>query len=170
MVLRDVPFKNYIKYGIIVLISIVLCVIAFVIYNNHKNYENDLPILRNKVSEISVDDVDDYIEENETVLLYFGVVKDDNSEKIENEMIKMIDEDNLSFVYVNITDLNNKKDYFKLFNDKYSSGKKIDNYPAFVYIKDKEIKDIIQRDDRYLEIEEVSKFIESNEIKGEKDA
>ena len=34
----------------------------------------------------------------------------------------------------------------------------------------REIVDIVQREDRYLEIEEVSNFIDSNEIKGEKDA
>ena len=51
-----------------------------------------------------------------------------------------------------------------------ASASVIDNYPAFVYIKDKEIVDIVQREDRYLEIEEVSNFIDSNEIKGEKDA
>ncbi len=170
MVLRDVPFKNYIKYGIIIIITIVLCTITFIIYNNHKKYENDLPLLRNKVSEINIDDVDNYIDENEVVLLYFGSVKDENSEKIEKEIIKMIDEEKIDFVYVNITNLKNKNDYFKSFNNKYSTGKKIDNYPAFVYIKNKEIIDVIQRDDRYLEIEEVSMFIDNNEIKGEKNA
>lgn len=170
MVLRNVPFKNYVKYGIIVFFTLLICIITFVIYNNHKNYENDLPILRNKVSEINIDDVDNYIEENEKVLLYFGVVHDENSESIEKEMIKMIDKYHIDFVYVNITDVKNKKDYFESFNKKYSKGKKIENYPAFIYIKDKEIVDIVQREDRYLEIEEVSNFIDNNEIKGEKDA
>lgn len=170
MINREIPFKNYVKYIAIVFFTLLICIVAFIVYNNHKNYENDLPILRNKVSEINIDDVDNYIDENESVLLYFGVVHDKNSESIEKEMIDMIDKYHIDFVYVNLTDVKNKKDYFKSFNNKYSKGKNIDNYPAFVYIKDKEIVDIVQREDRYLEIEEVSNFIDSNEIKGEKDA
>ena len=170
MINREIPFKNYVKYAVIVFFTLLISIIAFIIYNNHKNYEKDLPILRNKVSEINIDDVDNYIDENESVLLYFGVVHDKNSESIEKEMIDMIDKYHIDFVYVNLTDVKNKKDYFKSFNNKYSKGKNIDNYPAFVYIKDKEIVDIVQREDRYLKIEEVSNFIDSNEIKGEKDA
>ena len=168
MLRTKIPRKNYIKLFLILFFSLIVCTIIFIIYNNWNN--NDLPILRNKVSEIEVNDVDNYISENETVLLYFGVVKDENSEKIEKEMLDMIDKDNVDFVYVNITNLKNKKSYFKSFNEKYSDGKMITNYPAFVYIENEKIVDIIQRDDRYLEIEDVENFIKINEIKGEENA
>ena len=168
MLRTKIPRKNYIKLFLILFFSLIVCTIIFIIYNNWNN--NDLPILRNKVSEIEVNDVDNYISENETVLLYFGVVKDENSEKIEKEMLDMIDKDNVDFVYVNITNLKNKKSYFNSFNEKYSDGKMITNYPAFVYIENEKIVDIIQRDDRYLEIEDVENFIKINKIKGEENA
>ena len=166
MVFRKIPFKNYVKYGIIVAVTIISCFILYTIYNNFK----DQSVLRNKVSELNPEKLDEYIDENEYVLLYFGVINDDNSERIEEQLIKMIDKDNLDFIYVNISDLNNKKEYLKKFSEKYSSNKKIDNYPAFVYIKNREIIDVIQREDRYLKIDDVKEFVKDNDIIGEKDA
>ena len=167
MTQKEIPVKNYIKLGIIVLLTLISCLIIYIIYNNNKKYEGDVPLLRNKVSEIEYDDVDDYINDNNTVLLYFGVVHDDNSEKIEEGLIKSIDKDNIEFVYVNITNLKTKTKYFENFNNKYGTSiKKITNYPAFVYIKDKKIEEIVQRDDRYLEMNDISQMME---VIGEQD-
>ena len=167
MIKREIPIKNYIKYLIIIFISIISCIILYTIYNNKLK---DTPILRNIVREIDIKDVDNYIIENESVLLYFGVVNDKDSEKIEKAMIKEMDIDNINIVYVNITELSNKKKYLREFSDKYSKLKKVTTYPAFVYIKNKEIIDVIERDDRELVIENVINFVDTNEIKGEKNA
>lgn len=167
---KQIPTKNYIKYGLIIFFTLLGCLILFIIYDNWKKYNNNVPILRNKVSEIEINDVDDYINENENILLYFGVVNDDNSEEIEKELSKMIDKNEINFIYVNITDLKNKRSYLKSFGEKYSSNKTLDNYPAFVYIRDGKIVDVVQRDSRYLEKNDIKSFVELNEIKGEKDA
>jgi hypothetical protein len=167
MTLRKIPLKNYIKFGIIVLTSLITCFILFIIYNNFKN---DSSVLTNKVSEIDYLDIDNYINENESVLFYFGVVQDENSKKIEEQMLEMIEEKDLDFVYVNLSKLDNKKGFLKKFSKEYSDSKIIDNYPAFVYLKDGNIVDVIQKEDRYLEIDDVERFVESNDIKGEKNA
>ncbi len=164
---RKIPMDNYIKLIFIVVVSLIGSIIVYTIYNNKIN---DIPLLRNKVKEIDVDDVDDYISENESVLLYFGAVNDNDSKMIEEEMIEYMDLDNVDIVYVNITNLKNKKEYLKEFSTKYSTNKKITNYPAFVYIRDKEIIDLIEQDDRELLINNVIKFVETNEIKSEKNA
>ena len=167
MVLRKIPFKNYIKYGIIIFISLTICVLLFIIYNN---YKDDSSILKNKVKEIDALDVDNYISENETVLLYFGVEKDEYSKDIEKQLLEMVEEDDLDFVYVNLSKLNNKKEFLKSISKKYSDNKVISDYPAFVYIKDGVIIDLIQKEDRYLETDDVKVFVETNNIKGEKNA
>ena len=167
MMLRNIPLKNYIKFGMIIVVSIITCILLFIIYNNFKDRKS---VLTNKVKEIDVLDLDNYISENESVLLYFGVVQDENSKEIEEQMLEMIDEDSLDFVYVNISNVDNRKIFLKDFSKKYSDSKVIDNYPTFVYIKDESIVDYIQKEDRYLEIDDVKVFVETNDIKGETNA
>ena len=167
MVLRNIPFKNYVKFGLIIVTSLITCLLLFIIYNNFKNRSS---VLTNKVKEIEVSDIDNYISENEEVLLYFGVIQDENSKKIEDQMLEMIDNDDLDFVYINISNEKNKKSFLKDFSKKYSEQKVIDDYPAFVYIKNGVIVDAIQKEDRFLKIEDVKEFVETNDIKGEKNA
>ncbi len=164
---KQIPRDNYIKLILIIVTSLIGSIILYTIYNAEVNKE---PILRNKVKEIDADDVEDYISENESVLLYFGAVKDNDSEKIEKEMIKKLDLEKIDIVYVNITNLKNRKDYLKKLSNKYSTYKELTNYPSFVFIKDKKIVDVIEKDDKELIISDVIKFIETNEIKGEKNA
>ena len=172
MTYRKVPFKDYVKFGIIVLVSLITCLLLFIIYNNFKDNSS---VLTNKAKEIDIKDLDNYIEDNDTIFLYFGVVDDNNSKKIEEEMVNLIDEDDVDLIYVNISNEKNKKTFLKTFSNKYaneiySSNKIVSNYPAFVYIKNGEIVDVIEKDDRNIEIEDVKEFIKANEIKGEKNA
>ena len=164
---RIIPRENYFKYAVVLLVSLISCYLLYTIYNNHAQKES---LLRNKVKEIDVKDIDNYISENEEVLLYFGVVNDTNSDNIERNMIDTLDLENSKIVYVNITNLENKKDFLKEFSKKYSNVIEVTNYPAFVYIKNQSIIDYVQKDDRYLVMDDVTDLINKNEIKGEKDA
>ena len=55
---KEIPVKNYVKYALIVIFTLTVCIVTFVIYNNQKDYENNQPILRNKVPEITVEDIE----------------------------------------------------------------------------------------------------------------
>ena len=170
MLEKEVPVKNYIKYAIIVILTLTICIITFIVYNNHKDYENNKSVLRNKVPEITVDDIDNYISENEESLLYFGVVNDDNSKKLESDLLELIEKNNFNFVYINLTDVKDKESVYNKINSNYSINKKINAYPAFVYIKNGKMVDLVQKEGRDLYIGDISQLLDVNEIKGENDA
>lgn len=163
---KEIPKKNYVKLIIIVLVTLALSVTIFIIYNNKKDYDNSQPILRNKVKEIDYNDIDNYIDENETVLLYFGSVKDENSKKVEKDILKLLDKREIDLIYVNITDVDKYKSFCKSFNEKYNSV--LYNYPAFIYIKNKEVVDLVQKSRSNLEIYDITNILDKNEINGEK--
>lgn len=167
---KEIPVKNYVKYALIVIFTLTVCIVTFVIYNNQKDYENNQPILRNKVPEITVEDIDNYISENEESLLYFGVVNDKNSRNIEKELLKLVEKDNLKFVYINLTDVKDKEEVYNTINSKYSVNKTISSYPAFLYIKNGKIIDLVQKGNKELYIGDISQLLDINEIKGENDA
>ena len=166
--IKEIPKKNYRIYFFIVFITLFLSISSYIIYNNHKNYENSIPILRGNASEIEPKDLDEYLRENDKAILYFGVATDENSRNVETDLIDLINKKNLDVVYVNLTDTVNLKEFFDDFNMKYSDGLQLSNYPAFVLMVNQKIFDIRQRNNRELFITDIEQLIDIYEIRGEK--
>jgi len=172
MIYRKVPFINYVKFGLIVFFTLLISIIIFIVYNNYKNYIKSIPILRGVVTEINIEDVDNYIEENENLFLYFGAVDDKNSIKLEKKLARYVKNDNLDFIYVNFTNVEDKYSFYDKFNKKYSYSynNKIFSFPAFIYIKNKKIEEIVQKNGTELFIYDILDMIKTYQKKGEKDA
>ncbi len=161
---RDIPKRNYEIYAVIVVMTLLMSVALFIIYNNKKNYENSIPILRDIVPEIHANDLDNYLTENNSCVLYFGVVTDDNSREVEEDLKKLIDRRKVEFVYVNLTDTKDRKSFFNSFNEKYSDGLTLNNYPAFVIIRNGKIFDIVEKGNRDLYIGDIEQLVDNYEL------
>jgi hypothetical protein len=83
-------------------------------------------------------------------------------------MISVIEENQFEIIYLNIFDVNNKKDFYKSFNKNYSDGIEVKRYPALIFVRDKKIVDLVQREDKDLTIMDVRQFL--NRIKGDYNA
>ena len=167
---KNISKNNYILCAVIFAVTIVVCLMVFFIMENNKEYNSKIPILRGKVSEIEPKDLDNYLMENPDVLLYIGVADDNNSRKVEEKFKKVIEENNLNIIYLNLTNLSEKeiKEYLNDFSSKYSSSKAINNYPAFLVIFDTQVVDFVQKENRDLDISDISHILDMYEIKGEK--
>ena len=167
---KNISKNNYILCAVIFTVTIVVCLMIFFIMENNKEYNSKIPILRGKVSEIEPKDLDNYLMENPDVLLYIGVADDNNSRKVEEKFKKVIEENNLNIIYLNLTNLSEKgiKEYLNDFSSKYSSSKAINNYPAFLVIFDSQVVDFVQKENRDLDISDISHILDMYEIKGEK--
>ncbi len=157
----DIPKKNYVICFFLFLIVIVASLIIYVINNDQKKYSNKVPVLRGKVLELNVDAIDEYLNENDDVLLYLGVANDSNSRTLEEKMLPLIEYGKLNIIYLNITDVNNKRNFIKSFNKKYGSNLILKKYPALIYIKEEKIYEMIQRDDKELTIMDVKQFMKN---------
>ncbi len=157
----DIPKKNYVICFFLFLIVIVASLIIYVINNDQKKYSNKVPVLRGKVLELNVDAIDEYLNENDDVLLYLGVANDSNSRTLEEKMLPLIEDGKLNIIYLNITDVNNKRNFIKSFNKKYGSNLILKKYPALIYIKEEKIYEMIQRDDKELTIMDVKQFMKN---------
>ena len=154
-----IPTKNYIICSLIFLVIIVLSLVTYFVYDNQKKLESKIPVLRGKVLEITIDSVNEYLKENDNILLYVGVADDRNSRDLEEEMIPMVDKGVVKITYLNITDVANKKEFYDSFNEEYSVGSKLNSYPALVYIADNKINAIIQKENSALTISDVKVFL-----------
>lgn len=165
---REIPQKNYITYGLIVFFTLAASISMFVIYENHKNYLSNIPVLRGIAREIESKDLNEYLKENEDVILYFGVANDENSREVEEDLKDLINRKNLDIVYVNLGNVEKINDFYKTFNSNYSNGTvELSNYPAFVLVHDQKIVDLVQRNERKLFIGDIEQLVDVYEIRGE---
>ena len=161
---KEIPKKNYYILTAIVLITLIISITACIVYNNQKKYENNIPVIRGKISEIEAKDIDEYLRENPNSLLYIGVASDNNSRSLEEELLALKEKKNLDLLYVNISDLKNKKVFYEDFNRKYGNGFELSNYPAFIVIKDGKVYNMKEKKDTDLYIYDIEQLI--NEIEG----
>ena len=160
-VLKEIPEKNYMKVLAIFFTTIIVVITMFITYKQHKNYENNIPILRGEISEIKEIDIETYFSENDDFFLYVGVANNENCREIEPDLIKTLKKRKINnIVYLNITDIKDKEKFYNDFNSNYSNGIKLDSYPAFAIIKDGKIVDLIKREDRKMNIGDIEQFLD----------
>ncbi len=167
---RKIPKKNYTTFSLIIIVTLLTAIVCFVAYNNKKEYERSIPVLRGHSKEIEINNLDSYLAENEDVLLYIGMPDNDESRALEDELIDVIDDNNLDVIYLNIKDVENLEKFYADFNKKYSKGIDVSNYPAFLIIKNGKIADLVQRKERKLNGGDIIQLLEINELIGEEDA
>lgn len=163
---KNIPVNNYIKLGIIVVVTIFAVVVLRNWYVGKTNYELNIPIIKDTlVNEINTDEVYNYIRENENAILYIGVVSNKNCRSFEEEFNRVVVDKNLQYeiTYLNISNTKNKSKFIKEFNKFYDTD--ILGYPSIVVFEEGSVKDIITvKTGKKLNIKDVIKFIDSNSI------
>lgn len=164
---REIDPKNYVVVTIIFIISFLIVLFLFHLYNSQVKYRESIPVIRGTLAEITEKDVDNYFLENDDFLLYIGVSNDGNSRKLEEDMKEVLTARNLlDTVYLNITEVKNKQEFYNVFNSKYTENEKLNDYPAFLIVSDKKVIGLVQREKQKLTIGDIEHLLDANEIKG----
>lgn len=165
--LRKVPTKNYVILFVVFLITFLLVYYLYHFYVVYSNYQKETPILRDVLPEITNQELEHYVQEAPTTVIYLCTASDDTCRKFEKSFKKLIEKRNLRtyITYVNLSniDLNT---FVKDFNQQYQSKQKLSNhYPALVVFEDNKIRDIIQDSKKYpLTITDTEQFLKRNRI------
>ena len=163
--IRVIPKQNYAKITTIFIITILIVVAAFIIYRSQKELANEIPVIRGTISEVEEADFNNYITEHDDFLLYIGVANDDNCRELEEELKDVLKNRGLlDTIYLNITSISDKKDFYERFNGNYSSNVRLESYPAFIIISDKKIVDLVQKEEKKLSINDVEKLLDEYSI------
>ena len=163
---KSIPVGNYIKLGLIILVTILVAVFLRNSYLSNQEYEKGIPVIRDVVvSEINSNEVYHYIRENESVVLYIGVSDNDNCRNLEADLKGVVTNRHLENVitYLNLTSTKRRSSFIKEFNKFYDT--KVLGYPSFVLIEDGEVKDIMTvKTGNKLSVDRVINFLERNNI------
>jgi len=157
---REIPKKNYIILGIVVILTFLLMYYFYMWYDAYMNTKLGKPILDKYMDVINVNEIDAYLIENNDAIIYVSILED---EEIRNFEIKLknllkkriIDRD---ILYLDIT--NNKKIIDSVIN-KYSNGNFNYDVPMILVIEDGSLKDFYNIKENNYDIDNVKLFIES---------
>ena len=128
------------KQNYVILVVIYVAVIALVLYlaslyNTYQNYRKEIPVLQNIVSEINPNEVEHYLTENLSPVLYLCSASDNECREFEETMkspLQKNDYDDL--VYVNLEDIEDKVAYVN--NLLKGSDFSVDRIPCLIKYSD----------------------------------
>ena len=138
-------FKNYmILIGMCVLIAGITIYMCNC-YNVYHEYQKQTPVIRGYLSEITTQELDNFIQENPTTTLYLCTSSADVCRNYEKKFIKIINQEELNdIVYLNIKE-DEAETFPEVFNNKYSFKVSLkSNYPAFITFEEGKVRYILQ--------------------------
>ncbi len=101
----------------IIVVVIYAAVIALVLYlaswyNTYKNYQNEIPVLQNVISEINPTEVEHYLTENPSPILYFCTASNNECREFEESIKSNLQSNNYEeLVYVNLESVEDEINY-----------------------------------------------------------
>ena len=160
---REIPIRNYIKLGIILLISILALFYLYLWYKTYEENRLNTPIIDNYLSIINYNELDDYLAENKNATIYLSKLNDNNIRNFEKKF-KIIIQDNAlknKILYLNLTNELNKNDEIPITNN-YTINE--NNLPIIVIIENSQIKNTYNIKDNDYNEKELEKFLYKNDL------
>lgn len=164
---KTIPLKNYAIIALIFLATIGLTLYLCNCYSVYNEGKKEIPVIRGTLSEITSEDFEHYILENQSAKVYMCTASSPTCRSFEKDFIKLIKRKNLQdeIVYLNLSDVE-QDEFVKKFNEKYSFKIPLTkNYPAIVIFDEGKIESILQGSEKEsLTLSKTKQFIEINKI------
>ena len=159
--------KNYIILVFVVLLFVGLVLYLCKWYKVYDEYQKDIPVIRDSLQEIVNEDLEHYILDNPSSLIYICTANDENCRDFEKKFKKLIEKDELAdeIIYLNVTGID-QDSFVNSFNEKYKYKIKLTkNYPLLVEFTDGKVTGIVQGSkEKRLTLTKVKNFIDINKI------
>lgn len=167
--------KKYKNYGILVLIiaiSIIGCIYALKWHAVYKDNVLNTAIVTDYLHELKKPEFINYLSENPSAVIYFGVTSDENCRKFEKAFKKYVIDHNLSetIVYINVNEIVGPDFGYKL-DELYNNenlrkqNKSFKEVPAVAVYNHTNLVNFISS--KNLTVEEVDKLFSQYEFYGE---
>ena len=157
-------FKNYMILAGIYIGVIILVLYLVSWYKTYQDYQKETPVLRNTLFEVNQEEIEHYLQENPSCLIYMCDATSDRCRDFEvafkKEILKKQWHDDIT--YLNLSLVQNKEYYLSSFVDQYAmSDFSINKVPALVAIEDGKIVSTISGiNGSDMTINEAKQFIE----------
>lgn len=161
---REVPIKNYIKLGIILLISIFALFYLYLWYKTYEENRLNTPIMDNYLSIINYNELEDYLIENKDTILYLSKLNDNTIRDFEKKFKTIILDNALKnkILYLDLTnELKDNNNQIKITNNYIVNP---DNIPLIVIIKNGQVTETYNiKEDNY-DQNKLESFLDQNNL------
>ncbi len=160
-------FKRYLILVFVFIVCMGLVIYLCRWYKVYDDYQKEIPVIRDTLSEITNVDLEHYILDNPTTIIYMCTASDEVCRNFEKDFKKLVIKKEYTdkIVYLNLSGLDQEK-FVEEFNEKYKFKIKLSiDYPAIVMFEDGKISALLQESDkRDFTISTVKDFLELNMI------
>lgn len=159
--------KNYLILALLFIAGTGLTLYLCQMYKVYDEYQKQTPVIRDTLSEIKSEDLEHYILENPTTVIYMCTASDMVCRNYEKDFKKLIKSKELQdiIVYLNLSNTDQEK-FVKDFNDKYNYRVKLTStYPAIVVFEEGKVINLLQgKKEEQLTVVKTKQFIELHKI------
>ena len=82
--------KNYLILGVIYVVVIILVLYLASWYTTYKNYQQEIPVLKDTLLEVKTDELGHYLQENPDAILYLCTASDSECREFETSIKKAL--------------------------------------------------------------------------------
>lgn len=164
---REIPLKNYIILGLVVLLTLGLVYYFYLWYITYEESKLNETIMDRYLEVINYNELNDYIVENRNAMIYTSVLEDNNIRKFEIKFKNIVVKNALKdkILYMDMTDIfKDKIKYTELRNSYQVNNYNITNVPCILVFKDAKLVDIYSIKDNDYNTEDVLNYIIDNEM------
>lgn len=163
---RIIPLKNYFILSIIIVITLLICAYFSSWYKTNEEANMKKGIMSEKLMQINLEELDNYILENPHKIIYLSSSVDDSLKSYENKIYKYISDNNLegSFIYIDTTNIEISKLNESLQrNSNIKSDIDYSITPNIYIVRDSKISDALYYQKTSLNSKTAIKYIEEND-------
>lgn len=165
--MKTIPIKNYIILAVLLVFSIAVILYLCNLYLVYDEHQKETPVIRGTLSEITSDELEHYVMENPTTVIYMCTAEDTKCRNYEKDLKKLIHQKDLqeTIVYLNLSALN-QAEFVNNFNSKYPYKISLSTeYPALVVFEEGKVSNLLQgNSEEKLTITKTKQFIDINNI------
>ena len=158
---------RYLAVVLLFLVCIGFVLYLCELYKVDKEEKRKIPVIRDALGEIYPDDLDYYVVDNPTSVIYMCTANNDVCRTFEKGFKKLLQKKdyNGEIIYLNLTDID-LDEFTNAFNQKYPyKGGITTNYPAFILFEDGKVVSILEGTvEKPLTVSKVKNYLELNEI------
>lgn len=164
---REIPLKNYIILGLVILLTLGLVYYFYLWYITYEESKLNETIMDRYLEVINYNELNDYIVENRNAMIYTSVLEDNNIRKFEIKFKNIVVKNALKdkILYMDMTDIfKDKIKYTELRNSYQVNNYNITNVPCILVFKDAKLVDIYSIKDNDYNTDNVLNYIIDNEM------
>lgn len=160
---REVPVKNYIFLGIIILVSILLIFYFYLWYLTYEESKLSNQIMDRYLQVINYNELEDYIIENKDAYVYVSILENQKIRDFEKEFKTTIIDNSLKkeILYLDLTEIHNNKKQLNNVKKEYQiDNKNISNIPCILIFKNGKLTKIYDIKENNYNVDLVEEFLE----------